>query len=129
LRGVELVILIGLPGAGKSTFYRERWPETHRHISKDLMPRSAPKERRQRELVLQAFAEGASIVVDNQNAAAADRAWLIAEAHARGARVIGYFFEAGARECLARNHARAGTARVPPPAIFAAAKRLQPPSP
>jgi predicted kinase len=125
---VELIILIGLPGAGKSTFYRARWAETHRHISKDLMPRSATKERRQRELVSQALAEGASVVIDNQNAAAADRAWLIAEAHAHGARVVGYFFEATARECLLRNQGREGAARVPTPAIYAATKRLQPPA-
>ena len=58
---MELVILIGLPGAGKSTFYRERFAATHRHISKDEMPRSAPKERRQREQVMQAFREGTSL--------------------------------------------------------------------
>ena len=33
------MILVGLPGAGKTTFYRERFAATHRHVSKDLMPR------------------------------------------------------------------------------------------
>jgi len=62
------------------------------------------------------------------NARAADRAWLIAQGRAAGARVVGYFFDAPASECRARNRERAGAARVPYVAIFAAAKRLQVPA-
>jgi predicted kinase len=125
---MELVILIGLPAAGKSTFYRERFAATHAHVSKDKMPRSARKEERQRREILEALAAGRSIIVDNVNAAAVDRSWLIAQAHARGARVIAYFFDATPKECLLRNQGRQGRERVPPPAIFSAAKRLERPS-
>jgi len=45
----ECVILIGLPAAGKSTLYRDRFATTHLHISKDLWPTAAERETRQRE--------------------------------------------------------------------------------
>lgn len=91
------------------------------------MPRSASKETRQREQVSQALEAGRDIAVDNVNATRDARAWLIEQAHARGARVVGYFFETTAAECLARNRGRTGPACVPAVAIHAAAKRLQPP--
>jgi predicted kinase len=40
------VILIGLPAAGKTTFYREKFHATHDHVSKDLLrnnPRPEPR--------------------------------------------------------------------------------------
>jgi len=56
------------------------------------------------------------------------RAALIAEGQRQGVRVIAYFFDCPVSDCIARNRQRAGGARVPDSAIFASAKRLQPPS-
>jgi predicted kinase len=67
------------------------------------------------------------VVVDNTNAAAADRAPLIALARARGARVVGYFFPPDLAGSRARNARREGRARVPDVALYATLKRLQPP--
>ena len=123
----ECVILIGLPGAGKSSFYRERFAATHDHVSKDLWPHARNREARQQGEIGQALAAGRSVVVDNINAAAADRAATIATARARGARVVGYFFSVSTREAVARNAERTGRARVPNVAIFRAAKTLETP--
>jgi predicted kinase len=79
-------------------------------------------------MIADALAAGRSVAVDNVNASAADRAPLIAAARARGARVVGYALEADVRECLRRNRAREGKARVPDVAIFVSRKRLQPPT-
>ena len=124
----ELVILIGLPGAGKTTFYRERFAATHVHVSKDLWPNAAGREARQRRAIDEALAAGASVVVDNTNPSAADRAALMELARARNARVIGYFFDVSTRPAVARNAARSGREKVPNVAIFTVAKRLQPPT-
>jgi predicted kinase len=124
----ELVILIGLPGAGKTTFYRERFAATHVHVSKDLWPNAAGRDARQRRAIDEALAAGSSVVVDNTNPSAADRAALIALARARNARVIGYFFDVSTRAAVARNAGRSGTEKVPNVAIFTVAKRLQPPT-
>jgi predicted kinase len=125
----ECVILIGLPAAGKSSFYRERFAGTHEHISKDLLRNNRRPERRQEQLLQEALAKGRSVVLDNTNATVAIRAPLIRAARAHGARAVGYFFPTEAGTALRRNRARDGRARVPDVAIFAVRKRLEPPSP
>lgn len=124
----ELAILVGLPGAGKSSFYRDRLQDTHVLVSKDLMPNVRDRGARQAALVEKALSAGASVAVDNTNPRRADRAPLIAAARAHGARVVAYVLATTVRECLARNHTREGKARVPPVAIHAAAKRMESPS-
>lgn len=123
----ELAILIGLPGSGKTTFARARLAG-HVHVSKDLMPKASRRDERQLALVKDALAAGRSVVVDNINPRIADRAPLIGAARALGAGVMGYVLDADVQECLRRNRAREGKARVPDVAIFVNRKRLQPPS-
>ncbi|HEX8679764.1 MAG TPA: ATP-binding protein, partial [Chthoniobacterales bacterium] len=101
--GLECVILIGLPAAGKSTLYRERFAATHVHVSKDLWPNATKREARQQKLLEESLAAGSSVVIDNTNPSVVERAPLIAIARARGARVIGYFFHVSTRAAVARN--------------------------
>jgi predicted kinase len=124
----DMVLFVGLPGAGKSTFFRQRFAATHVHVSKDNLRNHRQPARRQQELLRQALVDGRSVVVDNTNASVEERAELIAEARRQGARTIGYFFDATARECVARNREREGRARIPAVGIFATAKRLVPPA-
>lgn len=120
----ELVILVGLPGAGKSTFYAQRFGASHALVSQDVLRRSGQSERRQEELIHRALRAGQSVVVDNTHVSQKHRAALIALGRSQGARITGYVFDYTARECVARNAGREGVARVPPIAIFAAARRL-----
>lgn len=125
----ELVILVGLPGAGKSTFFRQRFAATHEHISRDLLRKTRAPLRHQEELLVRALGAGRSVVVDNTNVTPRDRAALVALGRRYGARLSVYLFECGAGECVARNARREGDARIPPAGIFAAAKRLVRPEP
>jgi predicted kinase len=125
---MELVILVGLPGSGKSTFYRERFALTHVQVSKDLLKSAGRPARRQETLIAEALAAGRSVVVDNTNPGIKDRKPLIALARAHGARAVAYFFRSTPGDCLARNRLREGKARVPNAAIFIINKRLQPPT-
>ena len=102
----EVAILVGLPGSGKTSFARARLAG-HDHVSKDLMRSTRDRNARQLALAGQALA---------------------AAARAAGAEVVGYLFDATAKECLARNRAREGKARVPDVAIHVARARLEPPT-
>jgi predicted kinase len=124
----ELAILVGLPGSGKTSFARARLAD-HVHVSKDLMRSTARRDARQLALVEEALAAGRSVVVDNVNPRASDRAPLIAAARARSAAVVAYVLDTDVQECLRRNRARSGTARVPDVAIFVNRKRLERPTP
>jgi predicted kinase len=124
---VDLVVLVGLPATGKSSFYRDRFAATHAHISKDLLSVKRGKEVRQRRLLVAALRAGQHVVVDNTNPRRADRALLIALGRAHGARVVGFYFASRIAECLARNQLRVGRARVPDQAIFSIAKVLERP--
>ncbi len=124
----ELVLLVGLPGSGKSTFAR-RFAATHRLVSLDALRGRRQPAATQLRLVAEALAAGHSVVVDNVHAAPGARAPLIALGRAHGARVVAYFLDAPRAVCLARNRQRTGRARVPDVAIHVAAARLVPPAP
>ena len=124
----QLILFIGLPAAGKSTYYREHFADTHVHVSKDLMPKT---KRSDAVMVMQieaALAEGKSVVVDNTNPSVDVRAPLIALGRRHGARIIAYYFDTEVKTVLARNRLREDIARVPDVAIFATRKKLVPPS-
>lgn len=123
----EVVILIGLQAAGKSTFYRARFAPSHALVSMDLLRNNRRPGRRQLVLLDEALRTGRSVVVDNTNPSPQDRAALIDLGRRYGARVIGYYFAPEPTASLERNRAREGRARVPDVAVFATLNRLQPP--
>jgi predicted kinase len=125
---LELVIFVGLPGSGKSTYYREHYAATHVHVSKDLMPNVRARDERQWREIEAALAAGRSVVIDNTNPSRDARAPLIALGRRFGAKIAGYFFDVDVRACIMRNREREGRARVPEVAIFTTRKKLQPPA-
>jgi predicted kinase len=124
---MDVVLLIGLQGTGKTTFYHARFAATHVHLSKDLWPNARRKQARLEQLLEEALSSGRSVVVDNTNVSRLERAPVIAIARAHCARVVGYYFASPVEEALARNARREGRARVPDVAIRAFARRLEPP--
>lgn len=124
---LECVLLVGLQGAGKSTLYRQRFAETHALVSMDLYPSARHKSSRLLRELGHALDAGRSVVLDNTNPTMEVRAPLIAAAIARGARLVAYHVDVTVDEARARNQSRQGRARVPDVAIFATAKKLEPP--
>src|SRR3954447_25196077 len=100
---MEVVVFVGLQGSGKSRFYRASYASTHALVSKDLLRNNRRPQRRQMFLIEEALREGRSVVVDNTNPTAEDRAAIIGLARRYEAGVTGYFFESRLGECLERN--------------------------
>jgi predicted kinase len=122
---MEAVILVGIQGSGKSTFYQRRFFQSHVRISLDLL-----KTRYREQVFLSAcLLAKQPFVVDNTNVLAAERARYIAPAREAGFRVVGYFFEPDVRAAIARNQQRSGRAVVPVKGILGTRKRLQMPRP
>ena len=121
---MEMVLFIGIPATGKSSFYKERFFLTHVRINRDMLA-----TRHREELLIKACLEGKTkFVVENTNLTRAVRAQYIAVAKNAGFRVVGYYFESPAIDAVNRNKLRPEHERVPGVAIWAANKRLELPA-
>lgn len=121
---MDALIFVGVQGSGKTSFYRERFFETHVRINLDML-----RTRTREKLLLAACLEGQqSFVVDNTNPLPEDRARYVLPARAAGFRVVAYYFETSLEDAVRRNHLRSGKQKVPVPAVAATLRKLQPPS-
>ena len=121
---MQVAIFMGLPGSGKSSFYKERFFSSHVRISLDLL-KTRHRERRFMELCL---ATDQRFVIDNTNPAWLDRSKYIEAAKARRFSIVGYYFQSKVEDCLHRNAGRPEAERVPEVAIFSTAKKFELPS-
>jgi predicted kinase len=123
----DAVILCGVQGGGKTSFYVERFLHTHVRISLDLL-RTHHREARLLSLCLETRMP---FVVDKVNAERAQRARYVGAARAAGFRVAGFWVDAPAEVAIERNAGRPATQQVPVRGILRARKllRLEPPSP
>lgn len=122
---MEAVIFTGIQGAGKSSFYRERFFTTHVRLSLDML-----KTRHREKVLLRACLEAKQpFVVDNTNPTVAERSRYIAAAKQSGFRVVGLYFQSKVADALLRNDQRPVEQRVPLVGVLGTYKRLQVPSP
>ena len=122
---MEAVILVGIQASGKSTFYKQRFFDTHVRISRDLLK----TKNRERALLQGCLDTRQPFVVDNTNVLAEERARYVAAAKAAGFRVVCYYFRTETRAAIARNRLRQGKSVVPIPGILGTYKRLEEPRP
>lgn len=122
---MEAVILVGIQASGKSTFYQQRFVDTHVRVSRDLLGTRS----RERALLQACLESRRPFVVDNTSVSAEERARFIAPAKEAGYRVVGYFFRTEPRAAIARNKLRGGKAVVPIPGILGTYKKLEEPRP
>jgi predicted kinase len=112
-------VFIGLQAAGKSSFFKQRFFDSHVRVSLDLLK---TRHREQRMLDV-CFATKQPLVVDNTNPTEVDRARYISQSRDNGFRVVGFYFRSLASDCLCRNAAR--SKRVPDVAILSTVKKLE----
>ena len=120
---MEAVLLVGIQGAGKSTFYRERFFDTHVRISLDML-----KTRHRERILLHAcLLAQQPFVVDNTNVLASERAVYIEPAKDAGFSVLAYYFDVELRAAIARNNRRQGKQAIPVRGVIGTYKRREPP--
>lgn len=118
---MEAVIFIGIQGTGKSSFYQERFFNTHVRINLDML-----KTKHRFRLLLTACLEGGQpFVLDNTNVTREVRAEFIAQAKAAGFRVVGYYFRSDISAALGRNSERVGPARISDVGVLGTYKKLE----
>lgn len=121
---MECVIFVGIQASGKSTFYRERFFQTHMRINLDML-----RTRNRENLFIQASLEAKQpFVIDNTNPTMVERQKYIGYAKEHRFKVIGYFFEPDYALSLERNEKRTGKERIPEVALKSTLKKMQPPS-
>jgi predicted kinase len=120
----EAVILVGLQGSGKTTYFEKHFAAGYAHASRDVQQNAKQEE----EFIRECLRAGRSYVVDNTNATRSARAPYIREAKAAGFRVICCFLDTPVRTAIGRNNHRTDKKPVPVPAILRTAKRMEPPS-
>jgi predicted kinase len=120
--------MVGLQGSGKSTWVAGHLADSHAVVSKDHWPRARRREARQRRVVAELLVAGASVVVDNTNPSAGERAPLVAAARTAGVPVRAVWVATPAELCEQRNAAREGRARVPLVGVLATRARFEPPT-
>ena len=118
---MQAVIFIGIQGTGKSSFYQERFFQTHVRINSDMLK----TKHRFRLLLSACFEARQPFVVDNTNIMRHVRAELIAASKAAGFQVVGYYFRSDIASALARNSKRVGKARIPDLGVLGAYKQLE----
>ncbi len=121
---LEVVILMGIQGAGKSSFFKAQFADTHVRINLDMV-----KTRHREKLFFDAcLAAKQRCVIDNTNPSRDDRCRYIGPARAAGFKVVGYYLQSKVDDCRERNEQRTGKQAVPLKAILGAAGRLELPS-
>jgi predicted kinase len=121
---VQVLLFIGIPGAGKSTFYRDRFFDTHLRINLDQL-----RTRRREGILLHAcFESKTRFVWDNTNVSRLERAEVLTKARKARFEAIAFYFEPDFAGSLRRNSGRSGRACVPESAIKGMITRLEKPN-
>jgi predicted kinase len=122
---VEAILFTGIQGSGKSTFYQERFRDSHLRINLDML-----RTRRREGIIFQACLTARQpFVVDNTNVTQEQRARYILPARAERFEIIGYYFDTELDAALVRNRQRPAKQIIPDKGIRATAGRLQSPTP
>ena len=118
---MEAILFIGIPASGKSTFYQERFCNTHIRINLDML-----KTRHRETILLKACLDAKQpFVVDNTNVLKSDREKIIQPAREADFRVVGYYFQARLQDALERNSRRNGKACIPEGGVISRYNELQ----
>jgi predicted kinase len=122
-KSVEIVVLTGIPGSGKSTMAKSKFANYVR-INLDTIKSRAREEKR----ILEAISGSKSIVIDNTNLTRASRKRYVDLARKYGAGVRSIYLVCPLDLALERNSVRKGKERVPDFVVKIHNRRIEVPS-
>ncbi|RLJ31732.1 putative kinase [Chryseobacterium sp. 7] len=99
---MEMIIFIGIPASGKSSFYKELFFNSHIRISMDLLN----TRNKEGKLLQYCFETQSKMVVDNTNVTKEGRKKYIELALQNKYEIIGYYFDSNIQDCMERNKSR-----------------------
>lgn len=118
------IIFTGLQASGKSTFFKEKFVDTHIRLNLDML-----NTRNREKILFNACLESKQpMVIDNTNPQIADRERYISSLKENKFKVIGYYFESKIKECIERNSVRVLKKEIPVVALKATSSKLEIPS-
>jgi len=119
---MQAIIFIGAQASGKSSFYQDRFADSHVRINLDML-----KTRRRERLLLEAcLTMQQPFVIDNTHPRREDRARYMADIKAAGFSTTAYYFASRIAELLQRNACRPRV--VPEKGVLATYSKLCQPS-
>ena len=120
---MEIIVMVGIPGSGKSTIARNRFPN-HKRVSLDLVNTRQKED----EEIANCLMNGKDIVIDNTNTTRRSRQKYIDAAKLFGVSISAVYLQCPLDVALERNASRVGKERVPDNAVRFYNKILQRPS-
>jgi predicted kinase len=121
---MQLIVLAGVQGAGKSTFCQQRFWQTHIRLTLDML-----KTRNREDILLHAcLAAQQRVVVDNTLPTADQRARYAQLARAAGFSSSVYFFDVPIADALKRNAQRPPELQIPEIGVRGTFAKLQRPT-
>ena len=98
----KMLIFIGIPASGKTSFYNQYFKNDYKHINLDTL-----KTRYQETLAIQeGFKYKENLVIDNTNITKEERQKYILAGKENNYKIIGYYFKSSINECIERNEKR-----------------------
>ena len=121
---MEAIIYIGIQATGKSTFYNERFFNSHLRISIDLLN----TRNKEQKFLDTCFSIQQPFVIDNTNPTRIEREKYIKQAKENKYKVIGYYFQSKIEDSIHRNNKRTGKAKIHEIGIKGTFNKLELPS-
>ncbi|MCB0587744.1 MAG: hypothetical protein KDD06_20800 [Phaeodactylibacter sp.] len=105
---MEGIIFTGIQASGKSTFYKERFFNSHVRISLDLLN----TRNKENQLLGKCLELQQRVVIDNTNPTIEDRRKYINKFRQFKYKVVGYYFQSKLDDAVERNQNRVGKSKV-----------------